>query len=76
MTKLPEYRCPVCRATRPGQDQCRRCQADLRLVQRCWETSNRLLVRCKAIDAAMDSAERVELEHRLKLFAPRLLESD
>ncbi len=32
MSSEPSFRCPVCRAGQTIRDQCRRCQADLRLV--------------------------------------------
>ena len=32
MSAEPAFRCPVCRAAQPLQENCRRCQADLRLV--------------------------------------------
>jgi hypothetical protein len=34
MSAEPPFRCPVCRATQPLSETCRRCQADLRLVMR------------------------------------------
>jgi hypothetical protein len=33
MSAEPPFRCPVCRASQPLCETCRRCQADLRLVK-------------------------------------------
>lgn len=34
MSSDTPFRCPICRASQPLRDVCRRCQADLRLVVR------------------------------------------
>lgn len=46
-----DFRCPVCRARQPLQQQCRRCRADLSLVVAVRERINYLLAqRCELPD--------------------------
>jgi hypothetical protein len=70
MSAEPTFRCPVCRASQPLRETCRRCQADLSLVVR----AHRRLTHLKGLQAetlASGDGERAqEIKTELRWLAP------
>ena len=66
------FRCPVCRASQPLQNKCRRCQADLSLVELAHQRVNFLLTLLNSA-AGLSASQRQLLQSELKLLSPRSL---
>ena len=63
------FRCPVCRAGQPLQNDCRRCQADLSLVVSAHQRVEYLLTLHRT--AGLSDRQRQSLQDELKLLSPR-----
>jgi len=76
MSSKLEFRCPVCRAKQPLQENCRRCKADLRLVVRARRRVAYLLLEIEQVQAS-GSQEREELlTAELQWLAPAVAGRD
>lgn len=70
MSDEPPFRCPVCRASQPLGETCRRCQADLGLLVRALRRLA-YLKRERAEALARGDRERAQrLDDELRWLAP------
>ncbi|MEM9660228.1 MAG: hypothetical protein AAF961_17835 [Planctomycetota bacterium] len=72
MSSSPSFRCPVCRAQQTLRDECRRCQADLRLVVRARRRVAYPVAERRRAKADGDAAVEQQAAAELKLLAPKL----
>jgi hypothetical protein len=70
MSNKPDFRCPVCRAKQPLQDNCRRCKADLRLVVRARRRVACLLSEIEQVQASGNQKREELLWAELQWLAP------
>ncbi len=70
------FRCPVCRAGQPLQDECRRCAADLRLVVRAYRRVETLLVQHAQAVRQGDTRRLPKILAELRLLKPKSLRLD
>ncbi len=71
MSSDAKFRCPVCRAQQPLQDDCRRCQADLRLVVRAHRRIAYLVDLQRQQGQSPDPQTSQTIRNELRLLAPR-----
>ncbi len=63
------FRCPVCRAGQPLQNECRRCQADLSLVVLAHRRVDHLRALLNR-QAELSIRERELVQHELTVLSP------
>lgn len=72
MSNNPSFRCPVCRARQTLRDECRRCEADLRLVVRAHLRVAFLVAQRQQARTGGDRLNEQTIAAELELLAPRL----
>jgi primosomal protein N' len=65
-----EFRCPVCRAAQTLRQECRRCRADLTLVERAHRRVAWLMTERGAARADGDLSREQVITAELQQFAP------
>jgi hypothetical protein len=70
MSSETTLRCPVCRATQPWQDSCRRCRADLELVVRAHRRVAFLQSQREQARACGDDSQERTITAELNWLAP------
>lgn len=71
MSNNPSFRCPVCRARQTLRDECRRCEADLRLLVRAHRRVAFLVAERQQARASGNVSREQAIAAELNLLAPK-----
>ncbi|MEZ6087019.1 MAG: hypothetical protein R3C05_03095 [Pirellulaceae bacterium] len=72
-TQIGHLRCPACRAKQPWRLECRRCQADLRLLVAALKRSQFVVQQLATDSSHLDAQSRERYERELELLSPNML---